>query len=104
MAGGRIDNLIAMIDSLEIDFRDIELDSYSYNDNIKKSIHCSNRKIPSGLIVCDNCEHFIPDSIGDGAGIGKCEHGIEWTQEYNGRVPLFRYVSRHCPKFSKLMA
>ena len=56
------------------------------------------------FISCDLCEHFSPDDIGDGAGIGTCKLGIKWTQEYNGRKPLYRYADRHCEKFSKLMS
>ncbi len=56
------------------------------------------------IVTCNGCEHFIPDKIGDGAGIGGCGLGIKWTQEYNGRKPLFRYAERHCNDFSKLMS
>lgn len=56
------------------------------------------------IVTCNGCEHFTPDKIGDGAGIGNCSLGITWTQEYNGRRPLFRYSERHCSNFSKLMS
>jgi len=55
------------------------------------------------IVTCNTCELFTPDEIGDGAGIGDCALGIKWTQEYNGRRPLFRYAERHCVQFSKLM-
>jgi predicted nucleic-acid-binding Zn-ribbon protein len=56
-----------------------------------------------GMAICNDCEHFTVDDIGDGAGIGNCELGIKWTQEFTGRMPLFRYSERHCEQFSKLM-
>jgi hypothetical protein len=55
-------------------------------------------------VMCDNCEHFMPDEIGDGAGIGDCGLGIKYTQEVSGLMPLFRYADRHCDNFSKLMS
>ena len=55
------------------------------------------------IVTCNACERFSPDKIGDGAGIGSCELGVKWTQEFNGRMPLFRYSERHCKQFSKLM-
>lgn len=61
---------------------------------------CESIQIP-GVVACNNCEKFIPDNIGDGAGIGNCTHGVQWTEEIHGRMPLFRYASRHCNKFSK---
>ena len=63
----------------------------------------STQRSSSVIVACDNCEQFTPDKIGDGAGIGDCGLGIKWTQEYNGRRPLFRYSERHCNDFSKLM-
>lgn len=54
------------------------------------------------LIICNACEYFTADPVGDGAGIGHCAFGIEWTEEFNGRKPLFRYAERHCDKFRKL--
>jgi len=54
-------------------------------------------------VACNDCKYFTPDSIGDGAGIGDCALGVKWTQEYNGRRPLFRYAERDCSSFSKLM-
>lgn len=64
---------------------------------------CKSGDSPS-LVTCNGCEHFTPDKIGDGTGIGDCGLGIKWTQEYNGRKPLFRYAERHCKDFSKLMS
>jgi hypothetical protein len=40
----------------------------------------------SAVVACNQCEHFIPDNIGDG-GIGKCDLDIEWTSELKGRMP-----------------
>lgn len=53
------------------------------------------------IVTCNTCELFTPDKIGDGAGIGNCELGIKWTQEFTGRMPLYRYSERHCKQFSK---
>lgn len=53
------------------------------------------------IVTCNQCKHFIGDKIGDGAGIGDCSIGIEWTQEVRGRLPLFRYAERHCNKFTQ---
>lgn len=55
------------------------------------------------LCSCDRCEYFTPDPVGDGAGIGQCKKGIEWTQEPSGRLALFRYAYRYCRVFSKLI-
>jgi len=55
------------------------------------------------IVTCNACEQFTPDKMGDGMGIGNCELGIKYTQEFNGRMPLFRYSERHCKQFSKLM-
>jgi hypothetical protein len=52
------------------------------------------------IIACNDCIHFTPDKIGDGAGIGSCSCDINWTQEINGRSPLFRYTKRHCNDFN----
>lgn len=62
---------------------------------------CGGIPIP-GVITCNKCEHFTPDVIGDGGGIGNCERHVQSTQELNGLLPLFRYAKRHCNKFSKL--
>lgn len=56
------------------------------------------------IVTCNACEHFTPDTIGDGFGIGECYLGVKWTQEFDGRRPLYRYADRHCEKFSKLMS
>lgn len=56
-----------------------------------------------GIAICNDCEHFTMDNIGDGTGIGNCELGIKWTQEFSGRMPLFRDSERHCKQFTKLM-
>jgi hypothetical protein len=53
-------------------------------------------------VNCNNCEHFHPDTIGDGVGIDTCDVGIKWTQEFYGRMPLYRYADRHCKKYSKI--
>jgi len=55
-------------------------------------------------VACNDCKYFTPDSIGDGVGIGDCALGVTWTQEYNGRKPLFRYAKRHCSSFSLAMS
>lgn len=57
----------------------------------------------STIVSCNKCEHFTPDQIGDGAGIGNCDMCVKWTQEFNGRRPLYRYSDRHCEKLGKLM-
>ncbi|AOW57833.1 TPA: hypothetical protein F8A23_08735 [Legionella pneumophila] len=65
---------------------------------------CSCKLPPkSGMVTCNSCNYFTVDIIGDGAGIGSCELGIKWTQEFNGRMPLFRYSERYCEQFNKLM-
>ncbi len=56
--------------------------------------------VGQGLAICNDCQHFTVDNIGDGTGIGNCELGIKWTQEFTGRMPLFRYSERHCKQFS----
>lgn len=55
------------------------------------------------MVTCNTCEHFTSDKVGDGTGIGECYLGVKWTQEFDGRRPLYRYAERHCVKFSKLM-
>lgn len=65
---------------------------------------CScNLSLAQGMAVCNYCKHFTVDIMGDGTGIGSCELGVKWTQEFNGRMPLYRYSERHCNQFSKLM-
>ncbi|KTD68880.1 hypothetical protein Lste_2038 [Legionella steelei] len=65
---------------------------------------CSCKLTPApGIAICNDCEHFTVDIIGDGTGIGSCELGVKWTQEFTGRMPLYRYSERHCMQFSKLM-
>lgn len=59
-----------------------------------------NRKADN-VVSCNACEHFTPDEIGDGSGIGHCSLGIDWTQEPHGRMPLYRYADRRCSEFSK---
>jgi hypothetical protein len=56
----------------------------------------------SGMVACNDCLHFIPDQIGDGAGVGQCGLGITWTKGLGGRMPLYRYIDRRCDTFSKL--
>jgi hypothetical protein len=60
---------------------------------------CGGIPIP-GIVSCHSCVHFSSDKIGDGAGVGRCAVGVESTQEVYGCMPLFRYVNRHCDKFS----
>ncbi len=57
----------------------------------------------SNIVRCHDCEHFIPDNIGNASGIGSCNLGMIWTQEVTGRLPLYCYANRHCVKFSRLM-
>lgn len=59
----------------------------------------NNASKSSTLVQCDRCIHFIPDSIGSGAGIGDCAVGIKWTQQVGGRMPLYRYAERHCVQY-----
>lgn len=63
-------------------------------------------KIPCpGTVTCNDCRLFIPDNIGDGVGIGRCELGVTWTTVFNRRkMPLYRYSERYCDKFIKLMS
>ena len=58
---------------------------------------------PLEMVACNNCVRFTPDKIGDGVGIGNCDLDIKWTQEFTGRMPLFRYSERHCKQFNQLM-
>lgn len=51
------------------------------------------------MATCDACEFFSQDQTGSGAGIGRCKHGIEWTEEISGRMPLYRYARRYCNRF-----
>ena len=52
------------------------------------------------VVSCNSCAHFSPDKIGDGIGIGDCSLNVKWTQEFDGRRPLYRYAERHCEKYS----
>lgn len=54
-------------------------------------------------VKCIDCEHFAPDKIGDGGGIGSCGVGITWTQQVHGRMPLYPNVLSYCLHFSKLI-
>lgn len=56
----------------------------------------------SGRVTCNDCKYFIPDQVGDGAGIGHCTIGLQYTQELNGHRPLYRYADRCCDRFSLL--
>lgn len=67
-----------------------------FNGNPKSSL-------ATAVVTCNACERFTSDKVGDGAGIGECYLGVKWTQEFNGRKPLYRYAERHCERFSKLM-
>ena len=51
-------------------------------------------------IACNNCKHFTPDPIGDGAGIGSCGHGVKATKTYPYSMPLFRHALRLCRLFT----
>ena len=55
-------------------------------------------------VTCNDCEHFSPDRIGDGVGIGICAIGIISTKIAGYSImPLYRYSDRYCDQFSKLM-
>jgi hypothetical protein len=70
--------------------------------NVSAYCRCENTiDVVNYIVTCDQCKHFMPDQIGDGAGIGQCVEGKEWTQKYNGRMPLFRYATRYCEEFIK---
>lgn len=64
-------------------------------------------KVPINLlktVSCNDCEHFSPDQIGDGTGIGSCDLGIRSTKIAGYiTMPLYRYSDRYCDKFSKLI-
>lgn len=53
------------------------------------------------LVACDKCNHFMPDQVGDGSGIGQCDLRIGWTKSPRGKIPLFRYAKRFCSKFTR---
>lgn len=55
------------------------------------------------IVKCHDCEHFIPSTAGNGAGVGRCNIGVHWTQEDDGPLALYRLASRHCVNFSKSM-
>src|SRR5579872_5056943 len=62
---------------------------------------CGGVQLP-GVISCDQCLNFQPDTIGDRSGIGLCKKGIVWTEEGNKRMPLFRYAKRLCHIFTAI--
>jgi hypothetical protein len=45
------------------------------------------------LVCCHDCQHFVKDKIGSGAGIGRCSLGHEPTHP---EPPLYPYTKRHC--------
>lgn len=53
-------------------------------------------------IQCNKCKHFMPDTIGDGAGIGHCEMNIKWTSNSHGKMPLYRYADRYCVQYKQI--
>lgn len=65
------------------------------------SVTTSHMHAKNTVVCCNNCIHFTSDQIGDGAGIGKCTLGTQWTYGIKGRMPLFRYADRYCSKFKK---
>lgn len=52
-------------------------------------------------VTCDACDHFSPDTIGDGVGIGSCSLGMLGTPEPSGFMPSYRFAKRHCIKFTE---
>jgi putative DNA primase/helicase len=48
-------------------------------------------------VTCDNCTHFLPDSIGNGTGLGHCKISA-W---YIGQPPLFPNTMRNCKNFKQ---
>ena len=66
--------------------------SFSIEDKVRKDC---------GLVACNDCMHFTPDTIGDGVGIGNCNLRIKWTSEVNGKMPLYRYATRNCASFNE---
>lgn len=69
----------------------------------KSACECAHMR-SSERVSCNDCEYFSPDNLDNVTGIGTCELGIIWTQEYNGQKPLYRYAKRHCGRFSKLIS
>lgn len=53
------------------------------------------------LIQCNKCKHFMPDTIGDGSGIGQCVMNIKWTSSSHGKMPLYRYADRYCVQYQQ---
>jgi hypothetical protein len=47
-------------------------------------------------VRCGDCAHFQPDAIGDGAGIGRCGHGLE-----PGGGLLYPGAERRCQRFEE---
>lgn len=54
------------------------------------------------LIQCNICNHFMPDTIGDGSGIGHCTMNIKWTSSSHGKMPLYRYADRYCVQYQQI--
>lgn len=52
-------------------------------------------------IQCNKCKHFMPDTIGDGVGIGHCARNIKWTSSSHGKMPLYRYADRYCVQYQQ---
>lgn len=45
------------------------------------------------LVCCHDCQHFVKDNIGSGAGIGRCSLGHEPNYP---KPPLYPYAKRLC--------
>lgn len=60
---------------------------------------CAPSNTTSG-VVCNDCQYFVPDKIGDGIGIGTCELGLTLTPAMiGGQMPLYRFAKRRCGDF-----
>jgi len=67
-------------------------------------VFCMCADVASCEVSCGDCQHFIPDTVGDRVGIGSCHIGLIWTRESSGMRPLYRFAKRHCDKFIELIA
>lgn len=70
---------------------------YDVEDAITTYRNISAPVVLKRTVICNHCKNFTPDEGSN--GIGYCALGINWTQERDGRVPLYPYAERHCDKF-----